>query len=157
MNYSLNESILQIVLLGSERLRSIKEPEVSMKSSPTKWSKKEILGHLIDSACNNHQRFVLAQYNNELHIPSYNQTAWVKCQNTVGQDWLLLVDLWNTYNRHLAYIISQIPQEKLSTPCWIGEGNMMTLDALIRDYIRHLEHHLKQLDKDYVSPLPVKS
>lgn len=127
------------------RLREMTEGEIAHKPSPDRWSKKEILGHLIDSACNNHQRFVRAQLEGRLSFPGYEQEGWVRCQGYASADWQLLIDLWVAYNRHLAEVIARLPAAALSVECWIGGGEPVTLAWLGEDYVRHLDHHLSQL------------
>jgi len=125
-------------------LQKMSEEEFSFKPSPDKWSKKEILGHLIDSAANNHQRFVRVQFEDVPTI-TYDQNMWNRysyhSQVTTAQ----LITFWETYNRQLAELIIHIPHSNLLRECRIGKENNVTLGWLINDYLRHLEHHLKQL------------
>jgi hypothetical protein len=130
---------------ATPRLRAMSEAEVAHKPAPDRWSKKEILGHLIDSASNNHQRFVRAQLEGELTFPGYEQEGWARCQGYATADWSLLVELWAAYNRHLAAVIARIPPEQLSAVCRIGEYEPASLAWLAEDYVRHLDHHLEQL------------
>jgi len=127
------------------RLRAMSEEEAARRPSPEKWNRKEVLGHLIDSACNNHQRIVRALLSNELDFPAYAQDDWVRCQDHAGEEWGVLVGLWHAYNRRLASIIALVPRDKLATRCRIGDGRPTTLGDLIVGYLRHLEHHLGQL------------
>ncbi|MGA2763256.1 MAG: DinB family protein [Spirochaetia bacterium] len=140
-----DRTIQEIVDRELPRLRLMQPKEVSASPAPGKWSRKEILGHLIDSASNNHQRFVRALLSEELRFPGYAQNDWVRLQAYADQEWQKVVDLWSALNRHLAHLISHIPAEKLATPCRIGDNAPITLEALIADYIRHVEHHLEQL------------
>jgi DinB superfamily len=148
---SLSEEWLETVAAAGQRLRSLDERSTALKPAPNRWSKKEILGHLIDSAANNHHRFVRAQLAGELHFPAYEQEEWARCQDYAHADWTALIVFWESYNRHLAYIVDRIPVEKLDTPCWIGSNEMATLGFLIDDYLRHMRHHLKQLDREVTS------
>ncbi len=127
------------------RLRAMPEAEAAHKPSADRWSKKEVLGHLIDSASNNHQRFVRAQLEGGLSFPGYEQEKWARCQAYASADWGLLVDLWAAYNRHLAEVIARLPPAALSVECRIGGGEPVTLAWLAEDYVRHLDHHLAQL------------
>ncbi len=146
MALDFSEIILSIEEREHERLAAMKEQDVSAPLSAGKWSRKEILGHLIDSASNNHQRFVRAQLAAELAFPPYVQNEWAEVQNYADESWRLLVDLWSAYNLHLAHVIANIPPEKFKIPCRIGDKDPMALDELIADYVRHMEHHLKQLN-----------
>jgi hypothetical protein len=125
-------------------LVNIPEEDLSRKPAPGKWSKKEILGHLIDSATNNHQRFVRAQFEN---IPTitYDQNNWNSCShyNEISGKHLIL--FWAIYNRHLVELIKRIPPEHLTKECNTGYETNYTIEWLIDDYVRHLEHHLKQI------------
>jgi hypothetical protein len=112
---------------------------------PGTWSRKQILGHVIDSALNNVHRFVRAQREDELAMPDYDQPAWVAAGGYQDRPWVDLVLLWAGLNAHLAHVISGIPPGRLETPCRIGESEPMTLEFLVRDYVRHLRHHVAQL------------
>src|SRR5262249_14513793 len=86
-----------------------------------KWSPKQIIGHLVDSAANNHQRFVRAQQGAGLAMPGYEQDHWVGSQRYQDESWADVVALWHLYNRHLAHVIARIPVSKRDVPCTIGE------------------------------------
>jgi len=125
-------------------LLAIGEEAAGRRSGPDQWSKKEILGHLIDSASNNHQRFVRLQHDKLLVMPSYQQVDWVRTQNYEGREWRELVEFWAAYNRHLAHVIRHADASAAGnvwkTPNW--EHN---LGYLIEDYLVHLRHHLAQI------------
>jgi hypothetical protein len=130
---------------ASDLLSHLKLDDVSSKGDKKDWSKKEILGHLIDSAANNHQRFVRASCNAAGAFPPYNQNDWVRIQQYHESEWSELVILWSAYNRHLSDVIERIPAESLSAPCNIGKEEPVQLEFVIRDYLRHLRHHLNQI------------
>ena len=109
-----------------------------------KWNRKELLGHLIDSAANNHQRIVRAQLGDALVFPAYEQDSWVAAQRYRDRTWAELVDVWVAFNTHVANAIEAVPASKLGTKCAIGSNEPVTLEWLIRDYLRHLRHHLAQ-------------
>ncbi len=109
------------------------------------WTRSELLGHLIDSAINNQQRFVRAMIEEELHFPSYAQHEMVQVQCYREAPIAMLIDLWSNLNRHIAHLLRHVPPAKLGTPCMIGSYAEMRLDQLALDYLAHLEHHLKQL------------
>ena len=115
------------------------------RSGAGKWSRKEVLGHLIDSASNNHQRFVRAQLNGALNFPGYQQDGWNRAQQYQSEPWANLVQLWASYNRHLAHVIAAIPTDAGPRICVIGGGSPVTLEFLVTDYLGHLEHHLEQI------------
>jgi hypothetical protein len=128
-------------------LRMIDDGVAAAKPNPDVWSIKEILGHLIDSASNNHQRFVRVQLSGELSFPGYEQNAWVELQGYQERPWTQLVDLWALYNHHLADVIARIPNEAFDVPCRIGSDEPIFLRTLVEDYITHLRHHLKQIQQ----------
>ena len=109
------------------------------------WTRSELLGHLIDSAINNQQRFARALIEDELRFPSYTQNDMVRVQRYREAPIELLIDLWAAVNCYLAYLLRQVPKAKLATICVIGSNPPLTLNELALDYLAHLEHHLKQL------------
>jgi hypothetical protein len=142
-----NEAIKQlseIIEEYSELLKGNSDTKYSMKPSPEKWSKKEILGHLIDSATNNHQRFIRAQFENNPAI-FYDQDMWVAHSHYNELPVKQLIRFWKVYNKHLLEIIKRIPAENLMRECKMRDGNHVTLQFLIDDYVTHLQHHLKQI------------
>jgi hypothetical protein len=110
-----------------------------------KWTRLELVGHLIDSVANNHQRFVRALAEPRLDWPGYDQVAHVRVQGYAGADAAVCVALWAAYNRHISHILRQTGPAKALTPCSIGGAPEMTLGELVLDYVAHLEHHLKQI------------
>jgi hypothetical protein len=134
-------------------LMNISDEMSGINPAPGKWSKKEIIGHLIDSACNNHRRFVLAQLSDSLNFPGYTQDEWVCAQHYNLRPWEELVELWRRYNTHLAHVMENTPDEV----CFLQRhdhnldeiafktvpANMpATLSYFMDDYIKHLYHHL---------------
>ncbi len=125
-------------------LLEISEEDFSMKINPTTWSKKEILGHLIDSATNNHQRFIRVQYENSPTIV-YDQIKWNALNHYQQLESKRIIHFWVIYNQHLLEVIKRIPESNLLKACNVGSENAVTLQFLIDDYVLHLEHHLKQV------------
>ena len=123
-------------------LRAITESESEIRPAPDRWTKKEIIGHLIDSASNNHQRFVRAQIESGLDLPGYQQEKWVQVQNYNTARWSDLVDLWAAYNSHILHIARTMNG---AATCTVNGGNLLTLNELFIDYVDHLEHHLQKL------------
>lgn len=125
-------------------LASIDEPLFSMKPDINKWSKKEIIGHLIDSATNNHQRFIRAQF--ELSpLISYDQNKWNQFNFYQHIDGKQIILFWTAYNKQLIELFKQIPEESLKLECKTATENSLTIDFLINDYLEHLEYHLRQV------------
>lgn len=142
--------------IESARLLSISESDAGKRPAPGKWSPKEIIGHLIDSAANNHARFVRAQITDDMVFHGYDQEAWVRLQRYHDRPWTDLVSLWHAYNTHIASVIEKIPPECLSLQrsthnldevAWrtIPRDQPATLDYFIRDYVGHMKHHLAQI------------
>jgi hypothetical protein len=124
-------------------LHDINESAFSFKPNPAKWSKKEIIGHLIDSAANNHQRFVRCQFEDKPAI-AYNQDKWNEFGFYQQIDAAQIIAFWTIYNRQLTELIRHIPPENLNRECKVGD-KFQTLDFLINDYVEHMEHHLRQV------------
>ena len=127
------------------RLVQIPEDAAGVRPSPGRWCKKEILGHLIDSAANNHQRFVRGQLAPALEIPSYEQDDWVTAQGYAAEPWPDVLNLWLLYNRHILHILRRLPEGALANPCTIGDDPAVPLAEVASSYVDHLEHHLDQI------------
>ena len=141
---------------ATPRLQRMTEEQARRSPKPGKWSPSEIIGHLIDSASNNHQRFVRAQFTDELVFAGYEQENWVRVQNYQGEDWTELVQLWKLYNQHILHLVSLIPEETRTrlrskhnlhqiASDTINESEPVTLDYFIRDYLDHMQKHLGQI------------
>lgn len=146
----------ETVVTATERLRQISPEQSARQPGPDKWSVKQILGHLIDSAANNHQRFVRAQFTDELVFSGYEQERWVSAQKYNDEPWPELIQLWSSYNLHLAHVISAIPEESLMQTRIrhnldqialrpVDKNDVTTLDYFVRDYLVHMKHHLDQI------------
>ena len=141
----LSETLLSVINTAEPRLCQVSELESTKPVLSGGWSRKQVLGHLIDSASNNHQRFVRASLQPSLDFPRYDQDGNVRVQAPQEAEWTLLVSLWASYNRYLAHIIARLPTAKLDTICRVGEGEPVTLAFLASDYVSHLVHHLNQM------------
>jgi len=126
-------------------LRGISDKDAAHAATPGKWSPAEIIGHLIDSAANNHQRFVRAQESSALAFPPYAQDHWVAAQQYSRRPWNDLVSFWHAYNQHLAHVIEHIPEDRRAVPITLGTNPPVTLGFLVRDYVVHMNRHLDQL------------
>jgi DinB superfamily len=126
-------------------LSRFSEAESEERPSPERWTKKEVLGHLIDSASNNHQRFVRGQITAGQDFPNYQQEPWVRIQNYQAARWNDLIDLWRAYNTHLLHVAGCMSEEGQQATCRVGGGSAVTLAWLFVDYVDHLEHHLQKM------------
>ena len=143
---AIGAALVQNVEAAVPKLRAISETRAERLRAPGKWSPKQVIGHLIDSAANNHQRFVRAQEGESYTGPGYTQDHWVAVQGYQAATWDDLIALWRAYNRHLARVIERIPEAKRGTTCAIGADEPMTLGFVASDYVRHVRHHLAQAD-----------
>jgi hypothetical protein len=135
----------EVITKATPLLKSISDKDAAYKASPKKWSKKEIVGHLIDSASNNQQKFVRLMETEKLNFVKYNQDNWVSCQRYNQADWQQLIELWQAYNLHLSHIIEYVVLEKLQHLITIDDIGSFTLEFIMKDYVEHLKHHLKAL------------
>jgi hypothetical protein len=128
-----------------DRLKKIPAARVELKPDPSKWSPKEELGHLIDSAVNNHRRILLTQLENSPALSSYDGERWVELQRYRGRDWDELVRLWSVLNRHLLTAAEAVPESAWSRTCTIGDSEPVTLKFVVDDYVDHMTHHLRHI------------
>lgn len=146
----------QTIEAASSQLNLIAPDTSETPRAAGKWSPKEIIGHLIDSASNNHQRFVRAQFTDDLVFAGYEQEGWVRVQNYQGEDWAELVQLWRLYNQHILHLMSLVPEETRMKLRYkhnlqqiasdsLSENEPVTLDWFMRDYVEHMKKHLKQI------------
>jgi len=137
-------------------LLALDESATTRRSAPGKWSPREIIGHLVDSASNNHQRFVRMRDRDDLVVEGYEQDAWVAAQRYQDAPWVELVLLWMTYNRHLARLMAATPaadrervrhSHNLHLRAFrpVPADSPATLEYFMSDYVDHLEHHLAQV------------
>ena len=140
-------SIEQAVDAAVERWCDLPDQTLRFRPSENDWSIKEITGHLIDSAANNHQRFVRLQLVEQLAFPDYGQDNihWVRVQNYQDRTWEELIGLWRHFNIQLAFIIRSVDPSCLNNVWQLDAQNRITLYELMTDYLRHLENHLDQI------------
>lgn len=143
MEYQILKNIIDAELL---RFQNISEEEWTYKSAPEKWSRKEIIGHLCDSAFTNIRRFVVTQYKENENIV-YDQNVWVKAQNYQNVPTAELIALWKALNFQIVHVVENIPDEALQRTCDTTktEPQRFTLEYIINDYVDHLQHHLKAI------------
>ena len=139
--------IVQQVDSAVGRWRNLPEHSLTFRPSEDAWSVKEIIGHLIDSASNNHQRFVRLQLADRLNFPDYGQDNihWVRIQDYQHRSWAELLELWRYFNTQLAYIIRSVDPSCLNHVWELDAETRATLFDLMTDYLKHLEIHLNQI------------
>lgn len=154
----LNNSINRLNYLISEvpeKFKQFSEKELSTKPAPGKWSKKEILGHLCDSAINNLSRFIRAQFEEEpFRVVPYAQDDWVRLNHYNEMKIEDVLNYWVAINKQIVKVVSNIPEDKLGVMCVLGNAAFRedsvdkTLLWLIEDYVVHMEYHLRQVIAD---------
>ena len=119
------------------------------------WSPKEELGHLIDSAANNHVRFVRALIEPEFHGAPYAQNDWVTAHRYQKMPWREIVEFWYRYNKFIVSLLAEVPENKLQTLCFVGSDKGVSLEFLVSDYVLHMRHHLDHLlGREHVTAYP---
>jgi len=150
------DDLRQTVDSAYSRLIAIDDDKAGMSRSAGKWSPREVIGHLIDSAINNHGRLVRARLGDDMVFPGYEQDAWVKVQGYSDRHWMELVELWRMLNSHIAHAIETIPpsdatrmrrHHNLDQIAWrtVPADQPVTLEYFVRDYVAHMKHHLSQI------------
>lgn len=150
------EDFKQTIDSASRQLLDLSAADAEQPRAEEHWSSKQILGHLIDSAANNHARFVLGQLKDDLLFAGYDQDGWVKTNHYQEAVWPQLVELWRAYNLHLFHLMAHADKAKLNTPCTlhtlqeiafksVPQSEPATLEYLMQDYVAHLKHHLNQI------------
>ena len=137
--------LAEVLKTAPPQLAAISDEDAAQRAGPGRWAPKEILGHLIDSASHNHQRFVRGQLFPSVELPTYEQERWVAAQAYLTEPWPDMVNLWLLYNRHLLHILRGARESALDTPIAIGGREPAPLSFVMTDYVHHLEHHLAQI------------
>jgi hypothetical protein len=159
-NMYYHKEIFEIIIQAIPLLRELTPKEFMVKPAPDKWAKSEILGHLVDSAFVNFQRFVSVGHQNELIFPTYDQDHWVRRNNYIDYGTNDLIQIWANVNSHLGELLENIPDEILYRKttkhnfdqiCFnrIDSKTPSSLNYLIWDYLDHMEHHLDQIILNY--------
>ncbi len=155
-----HQTLNKIIATVPAQIKAIDQATMNFKPKPAKWSKKELLGHLVDSAYNNHQRFLRAEEQDNLIFQGYDQDDWVIKNNYQNRETDEILNLWILSNQHLSVLIENLPKSILKKEttehtfhkiCMnlLKEDEPTSLSYLIEDYIFHLEYHLAQLITDY--------
>ncbi len=127
------------------RLAKVSDDQVQRKRSSTEWSIKEELGHLLDSAANNHQRIVRTQLEATPAMPGYDGDKWVALHRYQEREWSSLIAIWADLNRQLLAAAEAVPDSAWSRTCTIADSAPLTLKFVFDDYLDHMLHHLRHI------------
>lgn len=144
--------LIQAIEQALPLLQNISDDAATAKPAPNKWSYKEIIGHLMDSACNNQQKFVRCRMQNGVDFVPYAQDEWVAAQQYNKAGWNELLLEWFYYNRHIAHIIRHADPALLDNKIYIGGNGPYTLGFIMPDYVEHLIHHLNEILPEVTFP-----
>jgi hypothetical protein len=138
-------SLRQLIERVPGRLEKLSKEQIESKSTPTSWSPKEELGHLLDSGANNHQRIVRAQLENSPAMPGYDQNGWVAVHAYQRRDWKELIEVWQAVNRQLLAAAVSVPDSAWSRTLTVAGSEPLTLEFVFDDYLAHMAHHLQHI------------
>ncbi len=150
------EELRLLIDRGAADLLQIREKDSAVRARPGAWSPREVVGHLIDSASVNHERFVRARLQDDLVFAGYDQDVWVANQDYQNESWSGLITLWRVFNVHIAHLMEVTPESarfeerakhNLDEIAWktVPRGEATTLDYFMADYVGHLKQHLRQV------------
>lgn len=137
----LSERLEAVLREAMPWLLTISEAESSVPEREGKWSGKQVIGHLTDSAVNNLGRIMRMQIEAGPSLPGYEQMEWVSLQHYTEREWSQVLALWFALNEHVAWTIEHVEKARLANR-GVVEGEPLTLGFLIADYVAHMEHHL---------------
>lgn len=150
MDFSnITTGITQVIKTWEPKLMSLPIDTITQKRNSQNRTIKQILGHLIDSASNNHQRMIRLQYNSDLTFPDYRQDndLWIALQDFQNEDWNTLIQLWKFYNLHMIQVIKSVDQTKLNNYWHDFEGTKVTLQQMIEGYLWHIDLHFNEIQE----------
>ena len=138
------QSLRTLLTVLPGRLKTI-VPESAAAKSDAGWSVREELGHLVDSAANNHQRIVRAQVEENPAMPGYDGEKWVALHAYQQRDWNEVIVMWEQLNRLLLAAAEAVPDEGWSRTCTIAGSKPLTLQFVLEDYMNHMREHLRHM------------
>jgi len=138
-------TLRDLVQLVPSRLERLSKDTAETRTTPSAWSRKEELGHLLDSAANNHQRIVRAQLEDKPAMPGYEQNRWVAANAYQRRDWGELIEVWQAFNRQLLAAAEAVPESSWSRTLTVAGSEPLTLQFVFDDYVAHLLHHLQHI------------
>lgn len=146
--HSITNGIARIVDRWEGKSDSLTQEEISERRNHQNRTVKQLVGHMVDSASNNHQRMTRLQYNDVLEFPDYTQDndRWIAIQNYQGFEWNNLVSLWKFCNLHIVHVIKNVDTSKLGNVWTDYEGNKVTLADMVAGYLSHLQLHTGEIE-----------
>lgn len=146
---TITNGILTFIDTWEQQLIDLPVDKISNRRNKQNRTIKQILGHLIDSAANNHQRMVRLQYTAKLQFPDYQQDndLWIALQDYENADWFTLIQLWKYYNLHMIQVIKSVDMSKLDNSWQSFEGATVTLRQMIEVYLGHIELHFNEIQE----------
>jgi hypothetical protein len=138
------QSLRTLVETLPARLEALPHDAVEFRP-PESWSLKEELGHLLDSAANNHQRIVRAQMEDNPAMPGYDGEQWVALHAYQKREWQELIGTWGALNRQLLAAAEAVPDSAWSRTCTIEDSAPLTIQFVLEDYIHHMRDHLRHM------------
>lgn len=150
MDFSnVTDGILRYIDAWERKLIDLPVDTITQKRNRQNRTIKQILGHLIDSAANNHQRMIRLQYNEKLIFPDYQQDndLWIALQDYQNEDWNTIIQLWKFYNLHMIQVIKSIDQSKLTNSWQNFEDTTVTLQQMVEGYLGHIDLHLSEIQE----------
>lgn len=150
MDFSnVTDGILRYIDAWEQKLIDLPVDTITQKRNRQNRTIKQILGHLIDSAANNHQRMIRLQYNEKLIFPDYQQDndLWIALQDYQNEDWNTIIQLWKFYNLHMIQVIKSIDQSKLTNSWQSFEDTTVTLQQMVEGYLGHIDLHLSEIQE----------
>jgi hypothetical protein len=138
-------SLRHLIERVPDRLEKLAKEKLECKPTPSTWSPKEELGHLLDSAANNHQRIVRGQLDNSPAMSGYDQNGWVAVHAYQRRDWKELVEVWQALNRQLLAAAEAVPDSAWSKTLTVAGSEPLTLEFIFDDYVAHMVHHLQHI------------
>lgn len=139
------ESLRRLLNTVPSELAGLSDATAALKPAPEKWSPKEELGHLLDSAANNHQRIVRMLIEDQPAMPGYEQQRWVQVHRYQQRDWRELIDQWAALNRQLLIAVPAMTDSAWNRTCTIAGSEPVTLRFVLEDYLAHMSHHLAHI------------
>jgi hypothetical protein len=146
---NITNGILRYIDLWEQKLIDLPVDTITNRRNKQNRTIKQILGHLIDSAANNHQRMIRLQYNEHLNFPDYQQDndLWIALQDYQNADWNIIIQLWKYYNLHMIQVIKSVDQSKLNNSWQNFEDITVSLQQMIEGYLGHIDLHLGEIQE----------